>query len=823
MNRILPFIILIIGLNFVSVAQEETPLREMKVQRPVCYASGKVEKSFVPPPREFLLKSGDPKSNIIVEYNSSFPSEAKTAFEYAVGIWESLIESDIPIHVSATWSSSLGTNTLASCGPETYYANFKDTPLEDRFYAVAVAEKIAGEELNGTSRNDIEADFSSKISWYYGIDGETPTDKYDFVSVVLHELAHGLGFTGFFFVEGDLGAYAFYEFGDASSFDLLVEQYTGDNLVDTSFFENASTQLKTAFESNGLYANSPVAKSENLGKRPRLYAPTTFDEGSSIYHLNDDTYPHGNDNSLMTHAVGKGEAIHDPGPLTRGIMEDIGWTNLILKFSPVKDREESGPVDFVASVDSYYPIDTTSLQVIYSTDNFATSDTLQLVASDEEGVFAVTLTLESGVEDIQYYVTVTDQKKRVKTAPSVAPVQLYSIHFGPDTEKPTIEHDSIPYFLLTGDPLTISAEVNDNLGVDTVYVAYAINDVIQEPFGLKLVSGTTYENTFGFDLKELKDGDVISYNIIAKDASSAHNTAVYPSGRVLQFRIEKIYDPVTNYKNDFNSSNSDFVLSDFDIYTAPGFENGALQSPHPYLSPKEDNKEFNYTTLLKYPIILQDGGDMAYDEVVLVEPGSFDNSGVFYLWDYVTVEGSKDKGETWYELIDGYDSGDNTVWEQAYNKTILDQESQAEGTSAMYATRHFLLLENGNFEVGDTILIRFRLYSDPYANGWGWTIDNLRIQKPTAAPLTSLSSGEINIYPNPFSSRFEVEINAGKTLEEVRIDVYDSFGRSIYSVTRNQIAFFKEGIDLQNYSSGLYLVKVSENGIPVFSKKMIRN
>ena len=45
-----------------------------------------------------------------------------------------------------------------------------------------------------------------------------------------------------------------------------------------------------------------------------------------------------------------------------------------------------------------------------------------------------------------------------------------------------------------------------------------------------------------------------------------------------------------------------------------------------------------------------------------------------------------------------------------------------------FATEHGL-------EAGDTILVRFRLFSDPYANGWGWAIDNLRIQIPVSAPV----------------------------------------------------------------------------------------
>jgi hypothetical protein len=140
----------------------------------------------------------------------------------------------------------------------------------------------------------------------------TPDTLYDFVTVVLHEMAHGLGFTGFFFVEELLGVYGYYDYGDAATFDLLVTRSNGDQLLDVTKFPNQSETLRNALISNALYNSSPVAITDNGGARPRLYAPTIWDAGSSIYHLNDATYPNTNPNSLMTHAIGKAEAVHDP-------------------------------------------------------------------------------------------------------------------------------------------------------------------------------------------------------------------------------------------------------------------------------------------------------------------------------------------------------------------------------------------------------------------------------------------------------------------------------------------------------------------------------
>ena len=78
---------------------------------------------------------------------------------------ESLIESEITIRIKAEWKT-LGTNVLGSCGPETYYANFVDAPYKDRYYAVAIAEKISKEELNGESRDDMNSNFNMFICFF---------------------------------------------------------------------------------------------------------------------------------------------------------------------------------------------------------------------------------------------------------------------------------------------------------------------------------------------------------------------------------------------------------------------------------------------------------------------------------------------------------------------------------------------------------------------------------------------------------------------------------------------------------------------------------
>jgi hypothetical protein len=161
--------------------------------------------------------------------------------------------------------------------------------------------------------------------WYFGVDGETPAGQYDFVSVVLHELGHGLGFSGSATVDGNLGSWGLGS-GFPFIYDVFVENGAGEQLIDTTIFPNPSEELADQLQGGDLYFAGPAATMANDGEPPELYAPDPWLQGSSYSHLDEDAFPAGDPNSLMTPALDTAEAIHNPGAITRGIFTDQGWT-----------------------------------------------------------------------------------------------------------------------------------------------------------------------------------------------------------------------------------------------------------------------------------------------------------------------------------------------------------------------------------------------------------------------------------------------------------------------------------------------------------------
>ncbi|MCB0032643.1 MAG: hypothetical protein KDE51_01375, partial [Anaerolineales bacterium] len=173
---------------------------------------------FVPPPANFGRSA--PTANIEVNYIGSWPANAQSAFEYAVTIWEQLVVSSVTINVDAEFKDLGDPFILGGAGALDYGINFTNAPQPGVWYPIALANSIAGSDLNG-STSEIGAQFNSTFDWYYGTDGNTPGDKVDFVSVVLHEIGHGLGFSGSMIVQGGVGYW-----GSGTQFPDIYDKFT---------------------------------------------------------------------------------------------------------------------------------------------------------------------------------------------------------------------------------------------------------------------------------------------------------------------------------------------------------------------------------------------------------------------------------------------------------------------------------------------------------------------------------------------------------------------------------------------------------------------
>ncbi|OFX52817.1 MAG: hypothetical protein A2066_16705 [Bacteroidetes bacterium GWB2_41_8] len=817
---------LVLVLLFVSVytafGQNAWKKSGIILDPPVCYASDEIHSSFIEPPREYyerLKSASTQKANIEVTY-TGFSNEAMQAFEYAVSIWESLIYSPVTIRIKANFTS-LAKGTLGSCGPTVYYKNFNSTQKINTYYPVALVEKMLGEEVNGVNQFDIVGNFNKDFTnWYFGTDGKTPAFKYDFVSTVLHELAHGLGFAGNLDSQSGKGGYSYNYEMLAGIFDSFITDKNGNKLVKTSIYPNPSVALHQGLTSGFLEFATKLSGNEI----PRLYAPATWDGGSSVYHLDETTYAASDTNSLMTPFAASGEAVHTPGPNSLAIMYEMGWKSISVKHKPLKDIEfVSGPIDFSAEIKSDYDLDSTKLYLVYSGNRFLKSDSVLLKPTDISANFSARLSnIQSS--SLSYFFSVTDVMNRRFVYPSNAPANNLSFKIGIDKTPPVVAHEAIKYMLVSENSVKINAEVTDNIGIKSARVEYFINGGLIQTVLMQNEANDTFTGNLAFPSGTLKDGDKISYRIAATDVSSQSNVGRSPESGYNIFYIQGIQAPVERYVNNFDTETNDFIGSDFNVSKVTGFDSPALNSAHPYLSPDTDDTNFNFIAILKYPIILKMGGKMSFDEVVLVEPGETGTKfGDEEFWDYVIVEGSKDGGTNWKPLINGYDSNAQKTWYLLFINSTSGQNSTGVPTKSLFVKREFELLANGNFQAGDTIQVRFRLFSDPYSHGWGWIIDNLAIQDyKTDANSLAISEGEVSFFPNPASDRLNLQLQTKNTIGNLVLKAFNSSGKLVYNQQfKVGSTEFQTSVDLANYIPGLYLFSLEYGSEKAITRKIL--
>ncbi|GAB4004716.1 hypothetical protein GCM10028808_02910 [Spirosoma migulaei] len=821
--------------------------------------------SKVPPPAVFLNKKSPsgrlaaPTAQFIVTY-SNFTPQAQKAFQYAVDIWSTLIVSSVPIRIQANWVSDVP-NLLGSAGPTSYRYNFDGAQKATAFYPIALAEKIARRELNSPAEADIVADFNRNNEWYFGTDGLTPTGQTDMVTAVLHELAHGLGFIGFFNTKGEEGSPKFGEYlADLPSiYDCFIETGGGGGpkrrlVTSQDDFPNNSLALNQQLTGNDLFLNGKVLQ-QTTGVKLRLHAKALFSRASSIYHLDEDTYPPGNINSLMTPKLGLAESIHSPGEPIMRFFSDLEWKTTSVLHDPILNTEDTRDLLLSTRIISDTTLIAGSMRLVYRKTLPTTKDTVgttvNLSRVGTTDVYQYTLPAAQAQGDVWYYFQAQDASGRTFTNPGkqLGGAQVWNhVQMGPDNVPPTIRYAPAKISIFStalADSLPIYARISDDrAGISSAYVEYQINGVAQPTRPLSYnrltVGNYTYDsiyvNQLNFPANSLKTGDKITYRIVAQDGSRAKNQAVNPSSGFYQLTVvatQTVRDQYVNLFNDVTTAR-DFAGNGFSITTPSSFGDGAIHSEHPYRNGSDFQSQSSNEYVLLAPIRIKANPDSAFirfDEIVLVEPGTVgSHPGDANFYDYVVVEGSSNNGQTWKPLLDAYSANTRPEWLTAYTSDLVtgvygERNSKASGFPSMYRRREIPLLGQGSaFRAGDQILIRFRLVADQFSYGWGWAIDNLLVQAlPPVLAEEPIREGSFKLYPNPISNGVvRVEAEFIKPITEVGVTVRSLTGQALRNVTLKAVGgkLLSQEFDLSELPTGLYLMQVKA-GESILTKKVI--
>jgi len=174
------------------------------------------------------------------------------AFQFAANIWGATLNSSVTITIRATWealSCSTSSATLGSAGASGIFANFPNAPQTGTWYPAALANSLAGSDLDTTTQ-EIRARFNINLGtpgcldnspFYLGLDNNHGSGV-DLVTVLLHEFSHGLGFQTF--TSTSTGQFS-------GSFPSIYDKFLMDDTAGKTWDAMTATERQTSATNNG--------------------------------------------------------------------------------------------------------------------------------------------------------------------------------------------------------------------------------------------------------------------------------------------------------------------------------------------------------------------------------------------------------------------------------------------------------------------------------------------------------------------------------------------------------------------------------------------
>lgn len=252
------------------------------------------------------------------------------AFQHAAFLWGSCLTSAVEIKIGAKMDPLPGSATsavLGQAGATTVQRDFFQAPVASTWFPQALTNALAGADqdpgnpdIGATFNSDVDGAILGATDWYYGLDGN-PGGDIDFVSVVLHELGHGLGFQTFanLATGAKLGGFD----------DTYLRHLECHGAVPAGYGAGTNAQRAACsigdpnlhwLGANTLAAATALPLTAGFpGGHVRMHGPNPLEPGSSVSHFSIATFP----NQLMEPAYTG--ANHSVG-LALPLMQDIGWT-----------------------------------------------------------------------------------------------------------------------------------------------------------------------------------------------------------------------------------------------------------------------------------------------------------------------------------------------------------------------------------------------------------------------------------------------------------------------------------------------------------------
>lgn len=286
-----------------------------------------------------------------------FNTQQETAFQQAISIWEPLINSDIPIKINARFQNVPG---FVFISIPNFIRNFPGSPHPTIWYPNALANALTSTELN-PAEADMDFIINPNTPWYYGIDGNCPSNQFNFSLEMMKGIAYGLGYQTSFYISQGYGSYGMLDpsvLGLQTSFtweqmqgypclyDTFVSNAQGQSLTDPSQFTNPSPALAAQLTGGALRFVAPNAIQFNSNQLPILFAGA-FNLAQTA-RLSNAQYA-SSENATGCPTAAYGFSFLKPSPIVLGMLLDMGWSiNLNFLMTPPQNLEATMEINAIA-------------------------------------------------------------------------------------------------------------------------------------------------------------------------------------------------------------------------------------------------------------------------------------------------------------------------------------------------------------------------------------------------------------------------------------------------------------------------------------------
>jgi len=262
-----------------------------------------------------FYNNGDTDGYLTGEQN--WTPEQRADVGTTIQAWDSYITNvpgrQIRMHVYWNELDSYGTNVL---GGSASYRNGDGTSIWNFGEYVWREGLDPGTTVYGFDtviQYDITAGGST---WNFGADAPTLVEI-DFRSVITHEIGHSLGWSSTYDYLYDDWGWLGTSYAGLSEWDKNLV----DSLGNKPLSGGTGTPGNFNEEDNPVFWDGSNAVGYHGGNVP-IYAPDPYQTGSSLSHLDEDTFQ----NLLMSPAIANGQMIRSVSGLEWEMMKDMSWT-----------------------------------------------------------------------------------------------------------------------------------------------------------------------------------------------------------------------------------------------------------------------------------------------------------------------------------------------------------------------------------------------------------------------------------------------------------------------------------------------------------------